>query len=145
MTNGEVSLGKLVKRCEVTLKYFAIRILEGVQDDEGCCVGGVFACPQFGPKPHWWVTLGHSVHFLKNWSIVDLQSYVNFCCAAKGWNYTYIHSLMFFSIMVDHRILNIVPHSVYFKKCNRYGNTFLKIKNSPMVLHCLYPCIFWGH
>ena len=42
MTNGEVSSGKLVKRCEVTLKYVAIRILEGVQDDEGCCVRGVF-------------------------------------------------------------------------------------------------------
>lgn len=49
MTNGKVSLSKLVKRCEVTLKYFAIGILEGVQDDEGCCVGGVFTCPQFGP------------------------------------------------------------------------------------------------
>ena len=48
MTNGEVSSGKLVKR-EVTLKYFAIRILEGVQDDEGCCVRGVFTCPHFGP------------------------------------------------------------------------------------------------
>lgn len=49
MTNGEVSSGKLVKRCEVTLKYVAIRILEGVQDDEGCCVRGVFTCPHFGP------------------------------------------------------------------------------------------------
>ena len=43
------------------------------------------------------------------WSIVDLQSCVSFYCAAK-W---FISFLIFFSIMVYHRILNIVPRAIW--------------------------------
>ena len=55
------------------------------------------------------------------WSIVDLQCCVNFCCIAKWFRYIYIHIHIytytyifstFFSIMVYHRILNIVPCAI---------------------------------
>ena len=38
------------------------------------------------------------------WSIVDLQSCVNFCYTAKWFSYTYIFCFMFFSIMVYHMV-----------------------------------------
>ena len=48
-----------------------------------------------------------------NWSIVDLQWCVNFCCIAKWLGYTHIHVLkIFFSSMVYPRILNILPCAV---------------------------------
>ena len=51
------------------------------------------------------------VTFFKKWSIVDCVSCVNFCCTAKWFSYT--HSFfLFFSIMVCHRILNIVPCAI---------------------------------
>ena len=45
------------------------------------------------------------------WSIVDLQCYINFCCTAKWLSYTYLYTFffIFLSMMVYHRILNIVP------------------------------------
>ena len=46
---------------------------------------------------------------IKNLKIVDLHCCVNFCCIAKWFSYTYIlFFLIFFSIMVYHRKLNIV-------------------------------------
>ena len=59
----------------------------------------------------------HWTYFL-NWSIVDLQCF-NFYCTAKWFSYTYIYIyiyiffFMFFSIMVYHRILNIVLPVLY--------------------------------
>ena len=49
-----------------------------------------------------------------NWSIVDLQCCANLCCTAKWLSYTHIDILFFkfFSIMVYHRILNIVPCAI---------------------------------
>ena len=44
---------------------------------------------------------------------VDLQYCANFCCTTKWFSYTYIF-LIFFSIIVYYRILNIVPHSTCF-------------------------------
>ena len=47
-------------------------------------------------------------YYVFYWSIVELQC-IPFCCTAKWFRYTYIHSfLIFFSIMVDNRTLNIV-------------------------------------
>ena len=58
------------------------------------------------------------------WRTIDLQCYVNFCCAAKWFSYAYINTFFFvvLLIMVYHRILIIVPcynsnhvvfHSIY--------------------------------
>ena len=44
--------------------------------------------------------------------IVDLQCCVNLCCAVKRFSYMYIYTFfffIFFSMMVYHRILDIVP------------------------------------
>ena len=50
--------------------------------------------------------------FFFNWSTVDLQC-VHFCCTAKWFSYTYVYSFfIFFSIMVYHRILNIVSCAI---------------------------------
>ena len=46
--------------------------------------------------------------FFLNWSIVDLQCCVNFCCTATWVSYIYIFLKIFFSIVVYHRIFNIV-------------------------------------
>ena len=46
------------------------------------------------------------------WSIVDLQHCVNFCRIGKWLTYTYIFFFIFFSIIVYHRILNIVPCAI---------------------------------
>ena len=53
-------------------------------------------------------TLAHKTGVL---IIPSWQCYVNFCCSAKWFSYTYICTLffIFFSIIVYHRILNIVP------------------------------------
>ena len=44
-----------------------------------------------------WLSLGllffFWCHFFKNWSVVDLQGCVNFCCIAQWFSYTYIYSL----------------------------------------------------
>ena len=45
-------------------------------------------------------------------SIVDLQSCVNFCCTLKWFSYTYVYNLFIFSIMIYHRVLNIVPWAI---------------------------------
>ena len=54
------------------------------------------------------------------WNIVDLQCRVSFRCTAKWFSYTHIYthiltfSFIFFSIMVYHRILNIVPCAIQY-------------------------------
>ena len=60
-------------------------------------------------------TLQYFFVFFLNWSIVDLQCCVNFCYTEKWFRYTYIYTFFFvlFSIMVYHRILNIVPYAVW--------------------------------
>ena len=57
--------------------------------------------------------------FLQSYrSVADLQCCVNFYCRAKGFSDTYIYIyiytffFIFFSIMVYHRVLNIVPRAV---------------------------------
>ena len=42
--------------------------------------------------------------FSKNWSIADLQCWVNYWYTAKQFSYTHIHTFIFFSIMVYHKI-----------------------------------------
>ena len=50
--------------------------------------------------------------FFLNWSVVDVQYFVNYFCTAEWFSYTYTRTytlfFIFFSIMVNHRILNIV-------------------------------------
>ena len=46
------------------------------------------------------------------WSIVYLQFCVNYCCTAKWFSNTYIDIFIFFSIMVYHRILNVIPCAI---------------------------------
>ena len=62
------------------------------------------------------------------WSIVDLQCRVNFCCTAKWSSYTYTYTFFFtfFSIMVYHRILNIVPDTIQASQVE------LVVKNLPV-------------
>ena len=58
-----------------------------------------------------WYILGIHSLFLKNVSyvsMVDLQCYVNFCSATKWSGYTYV-LFMFFSIVVYHTTLTMVP------------------------------------
>ena len=43
------------------------------------------------------------------WGIVDLQCCVNFCCAAKWFSYTYIHS--FFSGLFHYGLSQDIEHS----------------------------------
>ena len=45
---------------------------------------------------------------LKTWSIADLQCWVNYWYTAKQFSYTYIHTFLFFSIMVYHKISRMV-------------------------------------
>ena len=74
-------------------------------------------CMSFGKNFCWGVLpISFAMYFqvfcFYNWSIVDSQYCVNFCYTAKWFWYTYIyvHILkILFSIMVYHRILNIVP------------------------------------
>ena len=65
--------------------------------------------------------------FFKNLSIVNLQCCANLCCIAKWIQlYAYMHSFfMLLSIVVYHRILNIVPCAICIRillcihsKCN---------------------------
>ena len=53
--------------------------------------------------------------WLSNWTklIVESQCCVNYCCTAKWFSYTYIFIFIFFSIMVYHRTLNMVPCAIY--------------------------------
>ena len=63
---------------------------------------------------------------LSNWTelMVDLQYCVYLCCMAKWLGYMYVFFFIFFSIMVHHRILNIVL-------CVKYAS------NLPLsVIHC---------
>ena len=63
--------------------------------------------------PCWNTSLFFSLFFFLNWSIVDLQCCVSFRCKAKWFRYTYIYFFfIFFSNMVYHRILNIVPCAI---------------------------------
>ena len=83
---------------------------------------GIFPDQGSNPCPLHWQADSEPLHhqgsppntFLKKilyWSLVDLQCCVNFCCTAKWLSYTYIYIFfIFFSIMVSHRILNIVNH-----------------------------------
>ena len=50
----------------------------------------------------------------KNWSIVDLQCWNNFCCTAQWLSYAYICILflIFFFIMIGPRRLDIIPRAV---------------------------------
>ena len=50
----------------------------------------------------------------KNWSIVDLQCWNNFCCTAQWLSYAYICILflIFFFIMIGPRRLDIIPRAI---------------------------------
>ena len=54
------------------------------------------------------------VFLLFYWSIVDLQCCINFWCTAEWFScsYIYIFFLVFFSIVVCQRVLNIVPCAI---------------------------------
>ena len=77
------------------------------------------------------IEASHVLYFFFNWSIVDLLCCVGFCCMAKWLFYIYIyiqhtHIYIFFfilfSIIVCHRMLNIIPCL-----CNRIFLEFLFI------------------
>ena len=79
-----------------------------------CGTGSIWVSSTVKPKrtaeQHQFTGLNYlrNIFLFFNWSIVDLQCLVNFYCTAKWVSYMYI-CFMFFSIMVYHRILIIVP------------------------------------
>ena len=51
--------------------------------------------------------------FFLYWSVIDLECCINHCCMAKWFNFTYVHIFIIFSsIMVYLRILNIAPSAI---------------------------------
>ena len=77
------------------------------------------------------------------WSIVDLQCCVNFCCREKrvscclvARSYTCVCIYIHFSIMVYHRILNMVPYAVVGPCCGSilYNSLPLLVPNSQSFL-----------
>ena len=93
---------QLPRREAITGKSFKNSLHSGFKDI-------LYAYPRF------WVseTLCLASVFFLNWSIVYLQCCVNFCHIAEGFSYTYVHILfIFFSVMVYHRILNIIPCAI---------------------------------
>ena len=68
----------------------------------------------------------------KNWNIIDLQCCANLCCIAKWLIYIPIDILIFifFSIVVYHRILNVVL-------CYMFGPCWLSVLNV-LIIACIY-------
>ena len=89
-----------------------------------CLVGSSKAEQPVLPFAHWGPLqlaappLPTLLFFKFYWSMVDLQHRVNFFCTAKWLSYTYLcvciykFFSIFFSIIVCHRILNVVPCAV---------------------------------
>ena len=59
------------------------------------------------------LSTGNPLYFF-NWSIGDLQCYINFCCTVKSFSYTGVYILfkMFLSITAYHGILNMPPCAI---------------------------------
>ena len=64
-------------------------------------------------------------------NVVDLQHCVHFCCTAKWFCYPYIYSFPILSIIVYHKILDMVPCAI--------GQDMLFIHSRHNSLHLLIP------
>lgn len=93
----------------------------------------------------------HITPFFLSWSIADLRCRGNFCCSSKWLSFKYTHTLflIFFSIIVYHRILNLVFLNLFlfksfFKKDKHLSTFHAPFPSLPFTNVCIVKNCSWG-